>query len=428
MVRDEAAVAESPFPRSLRDRTPPTQQTGLGDIDHPLNTLATQGTQRVLDLARRHLGMDLAFIAEFTDGKQVYRGFAGDATSFGWRLDDGPELASGFCQRMVTGDLPSAVADSSLDPVARDLPVTAQAGIGSYVGVPLYLTDGSLYGSLCTVSHSSHDVDEKDARFLGLLAELVAQELHEERRSASSRARISELIRGRSIEIALQPIVDVHTGRVVGAEALSRFPRDYGSPDQVFAAGHAVGLGRELERLAAGNAVEALTCLGPDAYLSINLTPAVAMELADVVLEAPGLPLDRVVLEITEHSAVDNYEILRDSLAATRERGLRLAIDDAGAGYASLHHVVQLRPDIIKIDRSLVHGNAENRALRSVIRAFTALADDLEAVVVAEGVETRADLCSARDLGVHAAQGYLLARPSTEREDVTRWLTTGFEV
>jgi EAL domain-containing protein (putative c-di-GMP-specific phosphodiesterase class I) len=397
-------------------------------IDDTMNALGGAGTQRVLDLARRHLGMDLAFIAEFTDDKQVYRGFAGDATSFGWELHDGPPLATGYCRRMIAGELPNAVPDSSLDPVARALPVTAQAGIGSYVGVPVYLTDGSLYGSLCTVSHGNHDVDDKDARFLTLLAELVSEEVQEERRRAASQTRVRELLDNQSIQIALQPIVEIHTGRMLGAEALSRFPRDHGPPDEVFATGHAVGLGSELERLAARHAFDTLPMLGAETYLAINLTPVVAMELATVALGLPELPLDRLVLEITEHSAVDNYELLRDSLAAARKRGLRLAIDDTGAGYASLHHVVQLHPDIIKIDRSLVDGNADNPALRSVIRAFTALACDLGATVVAEGVEKEVDLDSARELGVHAAQGYLLARPSTEVEDVRRWLAGGLAV
>jgi len=100
---------------------------------------------------------------------------------------------------------------------------------------------------------------------------------------------------------------------------------------------------------------------------------------------------------------------------------LRLAIDDAGAGYASLKHVVELQPDIIKIDRSLIDGCAADRARRSAIGAFVLLALDSGAMVIAEGVELPADLEAIRDLGVDAAQGYLLARPTADRRKLQRW-------
>lgn len=396
--------------------------------DATFGALAGGGIQKVLELARRHLDMDLAFVAEFTGGRQVYRGLAGDAASFGWQLDDGPPLSETYCRLMTEGEIPQAIADASAHPLVRGLAVTADAGLGSYVGVPVHLTDGSLYGSLCAVSHTPQQVDDKDAKFLRMLAELVAAEAEAERTRAASRARIRELIHSGSVVIALQPIVSLGTGRVLGTEALSRFPGDHGPPNVVFAAAHAAGAGTELERLAAARAFETLGLLGSEAYLAINLTPAVAIELASIAVQTPDLPLDRLVLEITEHSAVDNYQVLRGSLGPARERGLRLAIDDAGAGYASLHHIVELHPDLIKIDRSLIDGNAHDPARRSVIRAFVGLAADLDAHVVGEGVETRADLESARDLGVDAAQGYLLARPSTDRGDLRRWLGAGFDV
>jgi EAL domain-containing protein (putative c-di-GMP-specific phosphodiesterase class I) len=219
--------------------------------------------------------------------------------------------------------------------------------------------------------------------------------------------------------------VDLHTGAILGMEALSRFPDGFGPPDVVFDAAHRAGVGMELERVAARRAFETLPQLGPEVYLAINLAPAVAIELARVALDTPDLPVNRLVLEITEHAAVENYAILRDSLAAVRRRGLRLAIDDAGAGYASLQHIVELSPDLIKADRSLVDGVANDQARRSVVRAFVGLAADLDAVVVAEGVERPVDLDTVRGLGVHAAQGYLFARPSIDRTEVGGWIASG---
>lgn len=207
-------------------------------------------------------------------------------------------------------------------------------------------------------------------------------------------------------------------------EALSRFPAALGAPSEVFAAAHAAGLGLELEHLAAATAYELMPLLGTGHYLALNLSPEVAISLAHRGLSVPDVPLHRLVLEVTEHAAVENYAPLLHVLAPLRERGLRIAVDDAGAGYASLNHIVELAPDIIKIDRCLVDGLSREPARRSVVNAFVALAKDPCSTVVAEGVEAVADLDAARDLGVDAAQGYLLARPSTDRVDLERWLTS----
>lgn len=384
------------------------------------------GVQRVLELARRHLDMELAFLAEFSEGRQVYRGLSGDAASFGFALDEGDELSGSYCRLMSEGSIAHAVPDSAADPALRDLELTARAGIRSYVGVPVRLPDGSQYGSLCTVSHSAQPVDAKDARFLAMLAEILGGELHAERERSAERARLEGLVEQQQLDVALQPIVDIATGRMLGAEALARFPAGFGPPDQVFRAAHEHGVGNLLEWLAAARAVELVPLLGPEAYLAVNLSPHVAIELAERALAvADEVPLDRLVLEITEHAAVDSYSVLRESLEAVREVGLRLAIDDGGAGYASLHHIVELRPDIIKIDRSLVDGLAGDAVRRSVVRAFVTLAGEVDATVVGEGVEVQADLDTARGLGVDAVQGYLIGRPTTDRDEIGRWLARG---
>lgn len=378
------------------------------------------GLPQILELAQRHLQMDLTFLAEFRDGQQVFRGFGGDAASFGWDVDGGLPLTDTYCRLMVGGVLPGAVPDTSAEPLVQELAITADADIGSYVGVPVRLADGTLYGSLCTVSHGARDLDAKDTKFLELLAELVAVEARALLDQERTRRAIQQLVDEEDLEIACQPIVDLATGRAHGLEALSRFPAGHGRPDEVFARAHQVGLGFALERLAVERALQVLPLLAPDQYVSVNATPEAAIGLAALCHEL-DLPMDRIVLEITEHDAVNNYARLRDSLASCRARGLRLAIDDAGAGFASLHHIVELRPDIIKIDRSLIHGLHDDPARRSVVRAFTALADDLGAYVVAEGVEDPRDLSAAHALGVRSAQGYFLGRPDTGIDQVRNW-------
>jgi EAL domain-containing protein (putative c-di-GMP-specific phosphodiesterase class I) len=127
------------------------------------------------------------------------------------------------------------------------------------------------------------------------------------------------------------------------------------------------------------------------------------------------------VLELTEHQAVVSYAAVRERLAPLRAKGLKLAIDDTGAGFASLRHVVELRPDIIKVDRSLVTSIDTDRARRSVVTTFVLLALDIGATVIAEGVETPSELATVSSLGVDEAQGFLLARPTSNPLAWARW-------
>jgi EAL domain-containing protein (putative c-di-GMP-specific phosphodiesterase class I) len=325
----------------------------LGASPRPLlAAVVAGGMERVLGLARKHLGMDGAFVAEFTDGKQVYRALDGDAAGFGFALGDGPPLEQTYCRLMTAGEIPNAVADARGHATVGALAITREAGIGSYVGVPIRLADGTLYGSLCCLSHDSAPVDDRDAKFLFLLADLVAGEAEADRSRAELRARIAELIDTDRIRVALQPIVNITTGRMVGFEALARFKA--GPPNLVFEQAHTVGLREQLELLALHHCWQVLPLLPRECYLAVNLSPDVAVAgfTAPDQLDRLEIGLDRVVLEITEHAAVASYETLRQGLADARTRGLRLAIDDAGAGFASLHHIAELRPDLIKIDRS----------------------------------------------------------------------------
>ena len=115
-----------------------------------------------------------------------------------------------------------------------------------------------------------------------------------------------------------------------------------------------------------------------------------------------------------------DYGVLVNATVPLRKRGVRFAVDDTGAGFASFNHVLQLRPDIIKLDRSLVADAPSDRARRTLIVAFTLLANDIGALVTAEGVETSAELETVIDLGVDHVQGYFVGRPSAAPEDWSR--------
>jgi len=221
--------------------------------------------------------------------------------------------------------------------------------------------------------------------------------------------------------LVYQPIVHVDTGTVAGVEALCRFA-DGRAPEHWFKECERLGSAPALDLAIIERALADLSQL-PTGYLSVNLSPSTLRDprLTDLLL-SPDVPADRIVVEVTEHARVADYLEAQRVLGALRKAGVRVAVDDAGAGYASLRHVVELRPDFIKIDRDLVHGLAEDHARRVAVSAFVLLSLDLNASVIAEGLERPADLAALYDLGVDAAQGYLLGRPSTRPTDLAAWL------
>jgi EAL domain-containing protein (putative c-di-GMP-specific phosphodiesterase class I) len=209
-----------------------------------------------------------------------------------------------------------------------------------------------------------------------------------------------------------QPIVDLASGTVVGVEALARFAGSPAQPPDVwFAEAQAAGLGVALQLATAETALGLLEELRAPAFLAINVGPeAIAASEMQELLNAGAC--ERVVLELTEHLRVDDYPQLRGVLHDLRERGVRLAIDDTGAGFSSLAHIVHLAPDLIKLDRQFTRGIDLDPVRRALATAVVSFALETGAEVVAEGVETADELATIRELGVPLAQGYFIARPA----------------
>jgi EAL domain-containing protein (putative c-di-GMP-specific phosphodiesterase class I) len=237
----------------------------------------------------------------------------------------------------------------------------------------------------------------------------------EERHDAPQR-RWDERIRailggGDGLSVVFQPIVSLRTGEVDGLEALARFRSEpvYG-PDVWFAQAATLGIGVELELAAVAAVVAHLPQIPAELCVGVNLSPETVLSARlDPALDQ--LPADRVVLEITEHAHIADYARLREALAGLRRDGVRLAIDDAGAGYASLRHILRLAPDCIKLDISLTRDIHMERSQRAMAAALVAFAGETGATIVAEGIETADELATLRDLGVEFGQGYYLGRP-----------------
>src|SRR3954451_2301372 len=214
------------------------------------------------------------------------------------------------------------------------------------------------------------------------------------------------------LRMDFQPIVDTARGTVAGYESLARFggPPDAG-PDCWFALAHAAGVCAELEARVLHRALQARSALPPNCFLSVNVGPQALLStpVADVFADAGDLR--GVVVEITEQTAVDNYDLLSDAIAPVRAAGALLAVDDAGAGFASLKHITVLRPDFVKVDRDLVAGIDADETKAAVVEALGMFTSRLDSWLVAEGVETIAELDRLLSLHVPLAQGYGLGRP-----------------
>lgn len=231
-------------------------------------------------------------------------------------------------------------------------------------------------------------------------------------RDAHARDRIRGVIDGAEFFPVFQPIIDLASGGTVAVEALTRFTASpQRGPDRWFAEAHAAGLGVELELAVLRAALERLDDLPGGCTMAINLSPD-AIAHPDLAALLGGVDLARLTIEITEHVAVDDYPELRRQLGAYRRRGARLAVDDTGAGFASFAHIIQLAPDVIKLDLNLTRGIDLDPVRRSLATALVAFAADTGAVVVAEGIETKAELRALSDLQISRGQGYLLGRPA----------------
>jgi EAL domain-containing protein (putative c-di-GMP-specific phosphodiesterase class I) len=227
---------------------------------------------------------------------------------------------------------------------------------------------------------------------------------------ARTKQRIERVLSKREFTVVCQPIIDLQSGDLLGAEALTRFrgPPEQ-PPDVWFDQAHRSGFGEELELAAVKAALKLLGRLPHDAFLAINIGPE--------AIAAPELPAllatdaRRTVLELTEHRRVADYPRLQHALHEIRATGVRLAIDDTGAGFASLAHILKLAPEIIKLDRDITRGIDVDPVRRALAGALVSFAAETGAEVTAEGIETAAELDAARELGISCGQGYLLGRP-----------------
>ena len=382
--------------------------------------LHDEAIDRVLAAVRGHLGLEIAFVSRYIDGSM--RELTHVHTDLDLPMGPGfrEPMEDSYCWHILEGRLPELILDAADHPFTKTLAITDFLPVGCHLNVPLRLKDGRVWGSFCALGREpdrtlgARDLNVVRA-FAGLAAERIEASMAGEIELAEVRTRVSEMLDGHAITIFHQPIHDLETGEPMGVECLARFPNTTRrGPDQWFEDAERVGLGVELEMAAVRAALETLGHVPNGKYVAINASPATILSGAiERELDAidPALnDLSRLVIEVTEHQQVADFAVLSRKLARLKER-VRIAIDDVGTGYSGLRHIVDLQPDILKMDMALTRDIHRDPARRALTGALVRLARDIGCKLVAEGIETVEERDAMAELGVHYGQGYFFARP-----------------
>lgn len=435
---------------------PPTNPAApvTGDA-HPASTRQRKAGPRVIDLSQIisaqseivHAGLDLQRVVDvITRRAQAITGSTGAVVE----MLEGTTLvywsASGSVRTHVGMRIPvegsiSGLAmssgrmvhctDSETDPRVN-LAACRRVGLRSALVTPLHC-DGEFVGVLKVLSDRPHAYDAGQKATLEMLASFMGVTLHSALEHAKlqdamarnaeasahaasaraeERARLAALIGSGRITPVFQPILDLGTHRPVGFEALSRFPSDLQAPvEGWFASANRIGMGVELERACIDAIVEGIA-KGESlhGYVSLNVSPRTLMEHDFNLPDRSAL--GGWVLELTEHSEVSDYDALAHRVKALQAAGFRIAVDDAGAGYSSLRHVLRLGPDIVKLDISITRNIDKILTQRQLTGAIMSFSREAHMALVAEGIETESELDTLVDLQVPYGQGYLLGRPA----------------
>ncbi|WP_425071332.1 sensor domain-containing phosphodiesterase [Sagittula sp. S175] len=371
--------------------------------------------RKVLRALREVYDMEVAFISRFRDNERVFDevDISPDAPPLPLERGAASPLASSYCYRISEQTVPNVIIDARTLPGVADIPETFSWPIGAHISVPIVLSTGATYGMLCAFSRRvDPNLSRRDLAMFTLCADLLARDIDARTPLVTSDANLLQdaITKGR-FDFYLQPVVQLPDRQLIGYELLTRFPPDVGRTEEIFQRARYLDLVTSIEEVIARKASIVLDRLPPEVILSINFSVA-SVEDLDFAAIFPEAERHRIVIELTEHEQVSNYETFLQAIDGLRRLGFRVAIDDVGAGYSSFRHVIQLKPEVIKIDRSLIAGidhSAERGSLANALREYSEIHG---ACLIAEGVETADELARVQALGIPYAQGYAIARPA----------------
>ncbi len=372
----------------------------------------------VLHHIKEVLSFEVTLLSRFQRSQGVVMQALGDIFHAGFQPGARFSLEDTVFRRLSRDGSPVWVADVRSDERARHLPLATHLESGSYLAVPVYLPDSRLYGLLCCLSRKSgaalHEAHIQLARVLaGIVGNHIARNEQPDQLRRFKLESVQNVLHRQPPRIVFQPVVRLSDHRIMGAEALSRFDAiPDRQPDQWFSDAWEVGLGLDLELKAMQRALEQLHGLPEPMYLAVNLSPDafVSDRILQYLAHWKG-PLDRVVLEITEHVTIPDYAPLLRAIEGARQLSLKVAIDDMGAGYAGLYHMLEIKPDILKLDISLTQGVHRDSSKQALVSSVVTFASRMGIDIIAEGIETPAEAEALKILGVAYGQGYYFARP-----------------
>ena len=399
----------------MNPQAPSSLTPFLGNNSASHQAMSAAPVDRILKAVREHLDVEIAFVSRYVENEQKEI----THVSSDLELPMGPgyrdHRADSYCWHIAEGRLPELIQDPADYEFAQSLAITKLLPVGCHLNTPLRLSDGTVYGSFCCLSRKpDRSMTERDmgvARaFAALAVEQIESTLEDDVRRTKIDKSIGDLIAGGRLQIVQQPIHSLVTHGPVGLECLSRFP-DAGQrgPDCWFNEAAEIGMGVELEMLAIRCALESMAHVPAKFYVSINASPETILSgTLEAALE--GHTSNRLVVEVTEHQKVQDFQALRHALSALEGKAL-IAIDDVGAGYSGLRHLVDLAPDLLKLDMSLTRDIHLDPARRALTAAMVTFAREIGSKLVAEGIECTEERDVLADLGVDYGQGYLFAAP-----------------
>ncbi|MAM63011.1 EAL domain-containing protein [Maritimibacter sp. UBA3975] len=361
----------------------------------------------LLDGVRQEAGFDAVFIARIAGAERRVEAVAADPAA------DTTLRAGQVCG---LGECPVVAAAVATDPspFATIIPATIWPGSpgDGAAGVALRLSSGEVFGVLGGVARRVVADAEARLRVTASHLAVALDVLHDDALAAQRlRGKLRDLIRAQRFRPVFQPVLDLVTGDVIYREGLTRLEDNVGmSVPEVIAAAHSVGLGPEVE-LGFARAILAADRAWPDAA-------GVAINLSETTLHAPAFEAflaeeaePGITVELTEHEPVRDYPALAARVAQMRSAGLSLAIDDAGAGYTSLRHILDLKPDVRKMDAALSTRVDTDPEALALFRALQGYCDETGTILVIEGIERAEQLAALSSVGVRYVQGFHVGAP-----------------
>jgi EAL domain-containing protein (putative c-di-GMP-specific phosphodiesterase class I) len=379
------------------------------------------GIAKALHAVRKHLNMEIGFISEFMGDSRVFRYVDAGTDNPPIHAGQSMSMQDGYCLKVVNGDLPEMIPDTALVPAAMAIPATTQLPIGSHMSVPIRMSNGAVYGTFCCFSAlPDRSLNERDLNVMRTVADLVAWQVETSASEAASKAgttqQIQSAIARREPEIVYQSIFRLKDGSPFGAEALARFSREPAlPPERWFEKAGMVGLRTNLEIAAVTNAItgyEVCWAGKPSSRLAVSVSAAtvIARDLVPIISLSH---YERLILEVTSVDASVNVEKLDKALAPLRAAGIMVAACGVGSEYTGLTQVLRLRPDIIKLDVDLTKNIDGDSLKRTLAAAVAEHATEIGCMVLAEGIDSQAELTTLTELGIDLGRGNFLVRPGS---------------